>query len=359
MTLAFKARVQDPAIASHRYRVLTPIRFLERRGHAVELYDPARQARYHGVVFSKAYKAEDQALAERLRAAGKEVVLDLCDDHFYNPADLPKYRQARADLLAMIALADRVTCSTPVLARSVQQHAGLKATPAVAPDVYEQAEASASAPSPPGQPARLLWYGRHGSPNAPSGMDDLRLIADPLARAFARRPFELTVCSDSRAAFDRLAPDLPVPTRYTDWSPQGLTAELGAADAVLIPLSQNPFVAAKTHNRLTLALSAGLPVVADHLDAYDEFAPFCHLGDWPGGLEAVLLRPQEARARAALASPYLKARWSETAIAPVWEAALGLPHNGAAARRADRRAGPGGLAGVWRWLGGGRRTSGR
>ncbi len=39
------------------------------RGHAVELYDPARQARYHGVVFSKAYKAEDQALAARRRSA--------------------------------------------------------------------------------------------------------------------------------------------------------------------------------------------------------------------------------------------------------------------------------------------------
>jgi hypothetical protein len=348
MTLAFKTRVQDSAIASHRYRVLTPIRFLAARGHAVELYDASRRRRYDTVVFSKAYKAEDRALAKRLRAAGQEVVLDLCDDHFYNPWGLAKYRQVRDDLLQMIALADRVICSTPVLARSVQQHAGLGAAPAVAPDVYEQAAASAAAPTPLDRPARLLWYGRHGSPNAPAGMGDLRLIQAPLARAFGRRLFELTVCSDSRAAFDALAADLPFPTRYVDWSPAGLAAELGGADAVVIPLSDNPFVAAKTHNRLTLALSAGLPVVADPLDAYQEFRQFCWLGDWSGGLEAALLRPDEARARAALARPYLEAHWSEAAIAPLWETALGLQ---ADSPRPVRRP-AGALSGIWRWLAG-------
>ena len=353
MTLAFKARVQDPTIASHRYRVLAPIRFLAARGHAVELYDPSRRRRYDTVVFSKAYRAEDRALAKRLRAAGQEVVLDLCDDHFYNPEGLAKYAQVRDDLMAMIALADRVTCSTPVLAASVQRHAGLAAAPAVAPDVYEQAQASAAAPTPLDRPARLLWYGRHGSPNAPSGMGDLRLIQAHLVEAFARRPFELAICSDSSEAFDRLAADLPFPTRYVAWSPAALDAELGSADAVVIPLSDNPFVAAKTHNRLTLALSAGLPVVADPLDAYREFHPFCWLGDWAGGLEAVLLRPDEARARAALARPYLEAHWSEAAVAPLWETALGLQ---AGPRRPGRRP-AGALSDVWSWLGG--RAAGR
>jgi len=348
MTLAFKARVQDPAIASHRYRVLAPIRFLGARGHAVELYDPARFRRYDTVVFSKAYRADDQALARRLRAAGKQVVLDLCDDHFHNPSCLAKYRQVRADLLAMIALADRVICSTPVLACAVQGAAGLDAAPAVAPDVYEQSEARVRAPGPLDQPARLLWFGRHASPNAPSGMADLLLVREALAQAFAQRPFELTICSDSRAAFDALASELPVPARYQDWSPASLSAELAGADAVLIPLSDNPFVAAKTHNRLTLALSAGVPVVADALDAYREFAPFCYLDDWPGGLQAVLLRPDEARVRAAGARPYLEAHWSEAAVAPLWEAALGLPED--AALRPNARSRTGVLANVRAWL---------
>ena len=324
MTLAFKPRVQDETVASYRYRVLEPIRFLGARGHAVELYDAARFDRYDAVVFSKAYKTEDQALARRLRAADKRVLLDLCDDHFFNPSGLAKYRKAREQLLAMIVLADRVVCSTPVLARAVQQEAGLAAPPAVAPDVFEQAQVVAGPPAPPDQPARLLWFGRHGSPNAPAGMGDLELIRDALAQAHAKRPFDLTVCSDSREAFERLAAGFPVPLRYVDWSPASFSAELGTADAVILPLSDNRFVAAKTHNRLSLALSAGVPVVADPLDAYLEFAPFCWLGDWRGGLEAVLLHPDEARARAAPAKAYLEANWSAAAMAPRWEAALGL-----------------------------------
>ena len=324
MTLAFKARVQDPAIASYRYRVLTPIEVLGARGHAAELYDEARFDAYSAVLFSKAYRAEDQALARRLKAAGKRVLLDLCDDHFYNPQDLPKYRQLRQDLLAMIALSDQVICSTPVLAGAVQAEASLAQAPAVAPDVYEQAAVRVSSASPSDQSARLLWFGRHGSPNAPAGMEDLLRIREALVRAQALRPLELVVCSDSRERFDELFPDFPVPVRFVAWTPQSFAAELAAADAVLIPLSDNRFVAAKTHNRLSLALSSGAPVIADPLDSYLPFAAFCWLGEWDGGLETVLLRPDEARARAAGARAYLEANWSAAAVAPLWEAALGL-----------------------------------
>jgi hypothetical protein len=324
MILAFKARKHDPAIASFRYRVMAPIRFLGARGHAVEGYDEARFGAYDAVVFSKAYRPADQKIAQRLKAAGKRVVLDLCDDHFFNPAGDPAYREARAQLLAMIALADKVICSTPVLARAVQEEAGLPDTPAVAPDIYDQAPVRVGPPTPEGQPARLLWFGRHGSPNADAGMADLTRISDLLAEAHARRPLELTVCSDNEERFEALFQGYPVPVRYRRWTPEDFAAELGRTDAVVIPLSDNRFVAAKTHNRLSLALSAGVPVVADPIDSYEEFGPFCYLGRWREGLEAVLLRPEEARARAGGARAYLEANWSERAVAPQWEAALGL-----------------------------------
>ena len=325
MTLAFKARAPDPTIASYRYRVLEPIAFLKARGQQVEEFDPTYLDRYKTVVFSKAYGTEDRKLARRLKAAGKRVILDLCDDHFFNPLDLPKYREARQSLLAMIEICDKVVCSTPVLARAVQAHAGLGAAPPVAPDAYEQATVRTGPPTPLDQLARLLWFGRHGSPNAPAGIADLLLIKDALAEAHALRPFEIVVCSDSEARFAEVAPQLGVPARFVAWTQESFAAELSRADAVIIPLSDNPFVAAKTHNRLTLALSAGVPVVADRLDSYGEFAPFAWIGDWPAGLAAVLTRPEEARARAAEALPYLKAHWSPEAIAPLWEAALDLP----------------------------------
>ena len=324
MALAFKARVNDPAVASYRYRVLAPIAFLSTRGWDVEVYDEARADRYEAVVFSKAYAAEDRALARRLKAAGKRVIVDLCDDHFFNPAGLPKYRKVREDLTAMLALADQVVCSTPVLAATVRREAGLLATPAVAPDIYEKAGVEAGPPAPKDEAGRLLWFGLHGSPNAEAGMADLLLIRDQLAAAGHKRALELVVCSNSRAKYDSLFKDFPVPTRYVEWSPETFAEELAQAQAVVLPLSDNPFVAAKTHNRLSLALSAGVPVVADAIDSYQEFAPYCWLNDWPAGLEAVLLRPDAARARARKALAYLDANWSAAAVAPQWEAALGL-----------------------------------
>ena len=325
MTLAFKARAPDPTIASYRYRVLEPIAFLKARGHAAEEFKEARLDRYRTVVFSKAYGDQDRELARRLKAAGKRVVLDLCDDHFYNPAGLAKYREADASLRDMIGLCDKVICSTRVLARAVQANARMPVTLAVAPDAYEQAGAVAGPPTRLDQPAQLLWFGRHGSPNAPAGMADLLLVRDALVQAQAQRRFEVVICSDSAERFTEVAPELGVPTRFVAWTPASFAEELGRADSVLIPLSDNPFVAAKTHNRLTLALSAGVPVVTDHHDSYDEFAPFCFIGDWGAGLEAVLLRPEAARARAAEARPYLEAHWSPQAVAPLWEAALDLP----------------------------------
>jgi len=325
MTIGFKARVRDVAIASYRYRVLAPIAALKARGQDVELYDEAHFDRYEAVLFSKAFLPEDQRLAERLIATGKRVLLDLCDNMFFNPKDLPEYHQVREDLLKMIALSDRVICSTDVLADIVRDEAGLPYRPAVAPDPYEQAAVESARPTPFGQPARLLWFGRFGTVNAPSGISDLASIRHALADAYAKRPFELTVCSDSRKRFDKVLNAWPVPTRYVEWSPQVLSAEMALADAVVIPLTKNPFISAKTHNRLTLALSAGVPVIADSIDAYREFERFCYLDDWPRGLEAVLLRPDEARARARGARQYLDLYWSMEAIAPAWERALGLP----------------------------------
>ena len=122
--IGFKPRVHDAAVASYRYRVLTPIDALASRGHRVELFRDTRWRDYEAVVFSKAFRAEDHELASRLSAAGKRVILDLCDNLFYNPHDLPKYRQVRSDLLRMIELSDRVVCSTEALAEVVRREAG-------------------------------------------------------------------------------------------------------------------------------------------------------------------------------------------------------------------------------------------
>lgn len=322
MTIAFKAAVHDPKIASFRYRVETPVAALRARGHDVELFAPERADTYRMVVFSKSYRPAEQELARAVKARGGQVALDLCDNHFYNPEDLPRYRQARKDLIAMAGLADRVIVSTPALGRVVRAEAALASDPMV---VGDYAERIALPPRPTGDGPRLLWFGMHGSPNAPSGMTDLLKIAPHMRRAAARAPFELLVASNNQDKFEQLAADLGVPARYVAWTHEEFPRLLAAADAVLIPLSDNPFVACKTHNRITAALWPGVPVVADAIESYREFAPFAWLDDWEVGLRSVLEDQPGARRRASGARALIDRHWSIEALTPRWEAALGLP----------------------------------
>ena len=324
--IAWKTRSSDPAIASVRYRVLTPVGLLAARGHQVEVFDESRTALYDMVVFSKAYGPEDQAIARRLRQRGKQAILDLCDNHFYNPFGLPAYQAARRELVTMGRLCTGLVSSTPALARVLKSELGIEAV-AVVGDVVEDLELERSSAWPSGTP-RLLWFGLHGSPNAPAGMTDVLRISDELERAYASRPFVLVVLSNSREKYDEQIAPLRVPTTYADWTPETFRNEMAVARAVLIPLSDNPFVACKTHNRLTVALRAGVPVIADSIESYREFAPYVWLSDWAGGLEAVLADDvQPVRVRIAQADPYLRAYWSADCIARQWERALGLKSN--------------------------------
>jgi glycosyltransferase involved in cell wall biosynthesis len=322
MRVGWKAGSSDPAVASYRYRVLAPMEALTRRGHDVEPFDPAKSELYDQVVFCKSYGQEDRELARRLRARGARVVFDLCDNHLYNPFDHPKYRKAREHIGEMVALADRVTCSTPTLAMIVAEAFG-RGDVTVVPDAVEAHVAEPAQRTGDG-PVRLLWYGSHGSPNAPSGMTDLLLIREQLERLARRRPVLLTVCSNNRSKFDERIAPLKLPTRYVDWTLESFGQVLAAADVVLLPASINPFTVCKTHNRLTTALHAGVPVVATALESYREFAPFCTLDDWEGGLWRAVDDNAAERRRALSAREVLDRAWSMAAIAPRWEQALGL-----------------------------------
>jgi hypothetical protein len=328
MLIGWKAAVNDRKIASLRYRVESPVRALQALGHAVELFDPHRADDYDVVIFAKTYSVRDRALAGRVRARGGRVVFDLCDNHFYNPHDVPKYRQVREELLDMLSLAQQVVCTTPTLAQVVREEAPWAATPLVIGDAVERL--------PPAKPVlepfagtRLLWFGSHGSPNANSGMADLLLIRDELVEAAARGSMELVVCSNSRAKYDEVIAPLPIASRYIDWTLDGFPGVLASADAVVIPISPNAFTAAKTHNRLSMALYAGTPVIADSIESYREFAPFCTLDDWRGGLERIAVQPEAERARAAGAHDYIEQNWTTEALALKWQAGLGLEPQGA------------------------------
>lgn len=321
MIIAWKSASQDRSIASFRYRVETPVEALRLRGHDVEIFAHARVHRYETVVFSKAYSAKDIELAERLKAGGTRILLDICDNHFYNPYRLASYEAAAERLRRMISLADGLICSTPELGRRLEQASGVM--PCVVGDFVERIELP-SRNAAPSRARRLLWFGSHGSPNAPSGMADLLLIAETLEAFAVRSSAELTVLSNNAAKYERLIRPMRIPSRYVAWEDGALARELLQVDAVILPISRNPFSDCKTHNRLSLALCAGLPVIATGIDSYREFGEWCVLDDFERGLAEVADDLPRARTRTESCRLYLDRAWSDQSVAVQWETALGL-----------------------------------
>ncbi len=306
----------DPRVASSRYRTLWPLEELRRGGFPVALYHPGAEAFYSAVIISKRARYEDLQLARKVKQSGRALIFDICDNHFYNPQALPEYTALRWRLLAMLRMADVVVCSTSPLADAVSAELSGSVTPKVIGDPFEPIVLPVDAPRP--ATPQLLWFGSHGSPNAPSGMLDLVLIAEELAELYAKSPFELVVVSNSQEKYRSHIAPFPFPTRYVPWDEATFPQHLAMATAVLLPLSRNPFVACKTHNRVSVALYAGVPVVADGIYSYREFGRYCYLDDWRGGLEAVLNAPNEARARLAGVREHLDRVWSLRVIAQQW-----------------------------------------
>lgn len=326
MLVGWIAKSKNPKVASVRYRCHTPIRTLTQRGFPVEIYQDAEKKSYSLVIFSKVYSPKEQELALQLKRKGVRVALDLCDNHFYNPRNLPAYIEAAKNLRAMLELVDCCICSTQTLKNEV-----LQAMPN-APQIYVVGDAVEELPLlrrewwPSFRKKRpvLLWQGIHGVPNADCGMLDILKIKDALANAAKVHDFELTVLSNSREKFKSHIAPLPFPTRYLEWSLPRLRRLLDEAAAVLIPVTPNSFTLCKSNNRLTLPLSYGVPVVADSIPSYSEFAPYVFLDQWEDGLKAILERQPLVAAKTERGREYVLENFSAEHLGVQWENALNV-----------------------------------
>jgi len=332
-TIAWKPKSNDANVASVRYRCLIPLEALKQKGMSVELFDEKKVDNYKAVIFSKLYDKKNQDVAYRVHEAGGIVILDLCDNHFYNPFELDAYNHVKINLLKMISIADKIVCSTKTLAEVVKEEAGLDVMPVVIGDPVENiADVDVT-----GWKKKLskrlidliefkkrdlpylLWYGSHGAPNAPSGMEDILKIESVLCEAYEKYPFELVVVSNSKKKFDDKISVLNIPVRYVEWDQNKFNELLVSARAVIIPININPFTVCKTNNRLALALSCKVPVVADLIPSYEEFSDYCYLDNWKYGLEMVLRNDTSVMDKVRAGHKYLKENWMIDNVVSDWE----------------------------------------
>jgi hypothetical protein len=338
-TVRWWPHTDDPRVASYRLRCLQIIDALSSRGVDAGLHRPTRAERPQVLVLSKRYDAATlaQALALRERA-GTRLVLDVCDNHFHVDNDDPLLRRRADALRQAVSAVDQVSASSEALAVVIAAECPAQRRIAVIPDAAEapfEPRGSARWREPRAEWAlsrlqaalqrsgvdgarRLLWFGNRGSAGADGGMSDLLRIGDALHLAHRWQPLTLTVISNDRQKFGRLAADWSLPTFYLDWRAHTFSRAARLHGAALIPVGLNPFTRCKTNNRAATAFVHGLNVIADSIPSYQEFAGCAVLDDWPRGLGAYLGDTTRRAADVEAARRLVAERYSLDSVAARW-----------------------------------------
>lgn len=327
-------------VASTRIRALQVVAGLQRLGLAAEVCEvlPA-QAAPELLVLAKRYDAASLEAAKALRQRhGTRLVLDLCDNHFYDRRHHAEGRERAERLVAACRSVDRVVVSTPPLAEAVRAACGPSVALKVVPDGLDGGDPSATSRwtdalhrlrlraflarhrVPPGR--RLLWFGQHGVPHAEAGLRDLTRVAPALARHHARKPLQLIVLSNRWLRYREVSAAWTWPSLYLPWSPALFEASAAASDIALIPAQSNPFTVCKTNNRPASAFMRGLAVAADALPSYRSLAPWAVLNDWDEGLGRLMEDAGGRAERVAAARVHLAEHHHPERIARTWAATI-------------------------------------
>jgi glycosyltransferase involved in cell wall biosynthesis len=310
-------------LASLRYRVLAPARYLESRGHRNQFLrldqKIARDEIAHAlaadvVVVSKVLAQGSVEFAQQARALGAGVIVDLCDDHFDTPDLGPAYR-------ALCQLADRVTASTAAMADVIRRHTSKRAV--LLADPYE---------GPLGQPrfgpaadrVRLLWFGH------PVNFDTVADMIPKLGALAQSTRLSLNVVSNSansgigaylEQVNRQFGPGLTV--SFTEWSPEATWQAMADCDLVVVPSLPSAKKLVKSPNRVVEPLRAGRFVVAYPLPSYVDLSDHVWLGEnIAEGVAWAVSNTAEVRRRIAAGQAHINRRFSPLAIGRVWEAVL-------------------------------------
>lgn len=316
--------------ASIRLRLLEPMAALNQRGVLVDRYRRTAADSYDAIIFSKSFSRSAIAAARGAQAAGRAVIVDICDNMLEH-ADRHRNKAKRARITEQLSRASIVTVSTPVLGsqlgRAMPEIAGKLR---VVPDMLEDLTCSA-----PGWLDRIrlaklrrfldaapdalhcVWFGN--SSGKASGFAHLERAVGELERFAQHHPVTLTVIGDSLPRYLRAARNWKIPSHYMSWTLGGFHQALALHRVAVLPVERNDYTAGKTINRPATAIAAGLGVIADAIDSYEELRPFVVLDDWQGGLARYATGWAEEQANLVAARLHLQRRYGPDVIAARWE----------------------------------------
>lgn len=331
------AESYSPKMASIRLRLLEPAAALRRRGLDIGPYrGDLGPVGYAAILFSKSLSQDALGIAREARSLGRAVIYDLSDNLFAGKLARKDKQDKLARLREMLALATCVTFPTPTLMEQVQA-----AVPEIAgkgrviPDVIDCAREGAEGRSlleryhlarlkrflaAHGDALHCVWFGK--SQGSVSGFAHLDSAVRQLERFSLRHPVTLTVISNRRLRYWKSAANWRLPTHYMPWAIGSFHEALALHRVAVIPVERNGYTVGKSVNRPATAIAAGLGVVADAIDSYEELRPFIPLDDWQGGLQRYLARPPAEDPDLLAAAGLLRQRYSPDAVAARWEGLL-------------------------------------
>jgi hypothetical protein len=325
--VAWKPKEMNPNIASTRLRAYLPSKYMQSAGWPCELYNARNANQYQAVVFQKAYDDKEIELAQSLKTQGVKTVLDLCDNHFYNPADDPVLTKRAERLQRMLDIVDHVTISTGALAEilppgkpySVIDDAvddmAISAVQHLRNKLRHRKKLRSKASD-----FRVVWFGNAGQRDIKHGLIDIPAILPALNAVHQNHPLSFTVISGSKPMWRDYvhAQNNTFPVHYHTWDRRFFRQLFQQFDVCVIPVSDNPFTRVKTSNRLLLSLLLGVPVIADPIPSYLEFAPYVRFGDWEANLRDYAAHPHVRQAQVDAGRQYILDTYTEERVVRQW-----------------------------------------
>ena len=364
--IAWLPHSTNPIYAGVRYRCLYPMRYLRGKGVATEVFRADHIARYRTVVLQELLSLEDSKkpyptglrileLMNEVRKHGARIILDVCDNHFHHGRTSAQWMHANEVFRQMADRADDFVFSTDELATQIRKHVRTRGAYRVIGDFVDNDDVTDDASMlrqwlSPGRarardgvaradqrrrcpPARRgkpgLVRRRKGTSVATAGMDSLRRVREVLEEtARSVRPLELTIISNNRQKYDSITGDWRIPTRFVLWDRSTCTRILRIHDVCIIPIERNPFTTCKSNNRILTAFRCGLPVIADSIPSYLEFADCAAFDDWRYGLERYLTDAARAKRDVLRGQQRIARTWSGESIGRRWLEFLMPPPDG-------------------------------
>lgn len=338
LRVAFWPHLSDQQIASTRIRCYQVVEGMRSLGADVGLFEVTKPAP-HVLVLAKRYDEATLKQAVALREGhGTRLVLDLCDNHIDTVEETEKLKRRRLALEAAMQAVDRIVVSTRSLSAHLLAHMPELAAKVhvIGDSIDMSAVKGAGAPlslaervrnakswvrehmRPVKHGRRLIWFGNHGSAGAEGGMQDIDLVAPSLARHHRHEPLKLTVVSNNRDKFNKLAQRWEFDSEYVPWSLDALRRLAVKQDISIIPARLNPFTECKSPNRAVTSFLMGWSVVCSPLPSYVDMFGENLVMDWDAGLESLMQQESLRRQQVERAEVIIMKSSDIRAVASEW-----------------------------------------